>query len=158
MPEYIHMPEIELSDIAFLVTPLLAGIGSGRLLTPKVFRQCGLRPNLQPPGWAFGVAWVVLYILAGAACCIAWRRSGRCWTRGLILTIVALSVLMVWWVVFANWCNPPVAFATLVPSSGLVVAAAALLWTDKFRTSSLLLVPLIMWLLFAGMLSYNTIV
>lgn len=144
---------VRISDIAFLMGPLVLGFGSGRLLTPNEFRQCGAKSPLQPPGWAFGVAWTILYLLAGAACAHAWRASGRQWTRGLVATVIALLFLMVWWIVFANWCSPTFAFATIVPSTGLVVVAVSLLWADGNRTAAALLSPLVLWMTFASILS-----
>jgi tryptophan-rich sensory protein len=153
---------VHASDVLLLLAPLVLGLGSGWLLTPREYVQCGRRPRLQPPGWAFGVAWTLLYALAGVAAALAWRRAGRRWrgprSRGLVALAAALAALMAWWVVFANRCAPAVAFAALVPAAGAVVAAAALLWADGARASAALLLPLVAWTAFASTLCFDSVV
>ena len=149
---------IKASDVALFLAPLVLGMGSGWLLLPrKGYVQCGLRPSIQPPGWVFSVAWTVLYLLAGAAASLAWRRAGRRLSRGLVALAVALLALMAWWVIFASRCMPSVAFAAIVPAAGLVVAAAALLWVDGAKLSAALLGPLVAWMAFASLLSFLSI-
>jgi tryptophan-rich sensory protein len=145
---------IKASDVLVGLSPILIGFGSAWLLTPRKYVQCGSRPKIQPPGWVFGVAWTVLYILVGIAAFLAWRRSGRKLTRGLLALGIALLVLMAWWVVFTNTCMPSLAFATIVPSTGLVIVATALLWADGDRLASCLTVPLVLWMCFASLLSF----
>lgn len=149
---------IKASDVAIFLAPLILGMGSGWLLLPRTgYVKCGRQPSIQPPGWVFSVAWTILYILAGAAATIAWRRAGRKLTRGLTALAVALFALMAWWVVFANTCRPSMAFAAIVPAAGLVVSAAALLAADGAKISAALLIPLIAWMSFASILSYLSI-
>ena len=148
---------LEASDVAFLLAPVALGLGSAWLLAPRKYRPCGRRPALQPPGWAFGVAWPLLYLLAGASAALAWRRAGRRWSRGLVALAVALAALMAWWVVFANRCSPAAAFAAIVPAAGSVVAAAALMWADGADASAALLLPLVAWMAFASYLSFKKV-
>jgi tryptophan-rich sensory protein len=142
------------SDVALLIAPLALGIGVTGLLTPKEFRQCGPKSPLQPPGWAFGVAWSVLYAIAGVALALAWRDSGRNpRSFGFVALCVALLVMMAWWVVFSNVCMPRAAFASLVAVLVLVASTAELLRRRGSRRSAALLLPLIAWLCFACVLA-----
>jgi tryptophan-rich sensory protein len=150
---------VAISDIAFLAAPLFFGLGVTSLLTPKKYRQCGATPRLQPPGWAFGVAWTILYCLLGAAMMIAWRHCGRklSWDSTMLLFIGSVAAMMVWWIVFANWCAPKTAFATIVAVLGLIAASALLLWKDGAIAASLLTLPLVAWLAFASYLCFASI-
>lgn len=149
---------IKASDALLFVAPLVLGMGSGWLLMSRSgYVQCGRRPSIQPPGWVFSVAWTVLYILAGAAAALAWRRAGRKWTRGLTALAVALLALMAWWAYFASVCKPSTAFAAIVPAAGLVVVATALMWADGAVVSAALLGPLVAWMVFASLLSFLSI-
>ena len=151
------MSSFSFSYVLVAASPLLVGMGSAWLLTPRRFVQCGRRPTIQPPGWVFSVAWTALYLLAGVAAASAWRRANRRWTRGLAALAASILVLAAWWVVFANWCAPAAAFTAIVPATGLVVAASALLFADGDRVASALLLPLVAWMVFASTLSFLSI-
>jgi tryptophan-rich sensory protein len=146
----------ELTDFAFLVGPLLLGIGVTRLVTPSVFTQCGNRPSIQPPGWAFGVAWTILYSLAGLALALVWRKDRNIKTPQMIALLCALGYMIAWWVVFSNICFPMIAFGALLVAVAGVTGATFVLWKTDNVISSLLLFPLIAWLIFASVLQYLT--
>ncbi len=148
------MKNITWSDLAFLLGPLAIGIGLTSFFTPTTFRQCGRRPALQPPGWAFGVAWVVLYALVGVAGMLAWRHAGRRWHNNVSIYVTAIGFMMLWWVVFSNWCAPLIAFTTLLSSLGSVAASMAVLYHAGAVASAWLTAPLVAWLAFASYLSY----
>ena len=149
------MPDIRASDVALLVAPLVIGLGTARLFAPTGYRVCGKRPSLQPPGWVFGVAWTILYALVGVAAVLAWRRSGRRWTRGLVALALAFGLLVAWWLTFSNICAPVMAFIAIVASALAVVAATWQLHADGDRTSAALLLPLVAWMSFASVLSFQ---
>ena len=146
----------EWTDFAFLAAPLLLGIGVTRLVTPSVFEQCGNRPSIQPPGWAFGVAWTILYSLAGLALALAWRKDRNIGAPHMIALICALGYMIAWWVVFSNICYPMIAFWALLIAVAGVAGATFLLWKSDNVISSLLLFPLIAWLIFASVLQYKS--
>lgn len=143
------------SDIAFLVAPLVLGLG-----VPAVFSasgknsSCGAevrKSSLQPPGWAFGVVWTVLYALYGAASVLAWRASGRRMTPALWASGVLLAGLVAWPVVFFRFCAPELAFAAILSLLGLAVAVAFMM---PARWPALLSIPLVVWLSFASVLAF----
>jgi len=145
------------TDLAFMAAPLVLGVGLTRLVTPE-YRQCGRRPSIQPPGWAFATAWTVLYALAGVSLALAWRDSGRnAKAPQVVALICALVVMMLWWVVFSNVCRPSAAFwALLAVLAGVAGATEALRRAGSVR-SALLLVPLVAWLCFASLLQFLSI-
>ena len=146
-----------LSDFAFLIGPLVVGLGVPALATPQKYVQCGRRPSLQPPGYVFGVAWTLLYALYGAAACSAWRGGGRRVTPALAAAAVTLAALVAWSVVFFNACMPSAAFAAILALLGLASAVAALYGVEGRTTAAALSVPLVAWLAFASYLSFASI-
>jgi tryptophan-rich sensory protein len=123
----------------------------------KPFKQCGVKPALQPPGYVFAVAWAVLYALYGLACVILWRKSGRRWTPGVKAAVVTLVLLALWPILFFNRCMPVAAFVAIVGLLGMVVGTIAVIWREGCSASAALLSPLAAWLLFASYLSARSI-
>ena len=148
------------SDVAFLVAPLALGLG-----VPALFKASGgyrpscetSRSRLQPPGWAFGVAWTTLYALYGLASFLAWRNVGRRMTPALWASAALLLGLVAWPVVFFSTCAPELAFASILALLGLA-SAVALLFARRRATrwSALLSLPLVAWLCFASFLAFSS--
>ena len=146
--------EIRKSDVAILLAPLLVGVGASRLFAPAVYRQCGRRPALQPPGYVFAVAWTLLYALQGAAAAAAWRAGGRRWSPALAASAALLAGLFAGGVVFFNHaCLKSAAFFSILLLLGASAAVAALYLAEGRRLSAALSLPLVAWLSFAAFLS-----
>lgn len=112
------------------------------------------RPAWAPPAGAFGLVWPVLYTLIGVAAWRVWRAAG-----GVTVAKAALAVWLVQHAVNAAW--PGVFFglgefgwaiAVIVILDVLVVAtiAAFARWD---RWAALLLVPYLLWILYATALN-----
>jgi translocator protein len=108
------------------------------------------KPPFNPPGWAFGVVWPLLYTLMGIAAWLVWREG---WSRHLVK--VALGWFAAQLVLNALWT--PVFFGAKAPLGGLVVISllfiSILITTNRFwrvtRVAGFLLVPYILWVAFA---------
>lgn len=112
------------------------------------------KPGFMPPGWAFGVAWTLLYILMGIAFAIilnARSAPGRGRAIGLFAVQLAL-----------NLCWSPLFFAAHQVTLGfwliLVILALAAATTLAFRAvrpvAALLMLPYLGWLIFASTLNF----
>ena len=150
--------EVHASDLVFLVGPLVLGLGLSALLAPSTYRHCGRSKSpLQPPGWVFGVAWTALYALFGVAAFLAWRSAGRRMTPALGAAVLLLVGLVIWPIVFFNFCFPALAFASILGLLGYAVAVAAVYTKEGHNMSALLSLPLVAWLSFASVLSYAAV-
>jgi tryptophan-rich sensory protein len=147
------------SDVVIFLAPIVVGLGLPAIFNTRKYKQCGLKSPLQPPGYVFGIAWTLLYILYGAACVAAWLGANRKWTPGLIAAFVTLGLLSAWPIVFMNpnWCLPHYAFLAILAILGLVVGTVTLFVKHKLYLAASLLVPLVAWLFFATYLSYASI-
>ncbi|GAA2103487.1 TspO/MBR family protein [Brevibacterium salitolerans] len=120
----------------------------------------------NPPGWVFGPAWSLLYLMIALAGFLLWR-AGR--TRalppdhGLRTAYVAQLALNVLWtpVFFAGypligatawWIAMGVLLALIISVAVLIPLAAR-----RSRTSAALLAPYLLWLLFAATLNAGII-
>lgn len=111
------------------------------------------KPSWQPPDWAFGPAWTLIYLVSGAAIVrVAVRAAGRERTRWLA-ALAANGVLNVLWsALFFKLRRPDWALAEVV----LLWASILLLVLLARRhdaLSALLLLPYLAWVTFAGILN-----
>jgi translocator protein len=117
-----------------------------------------VKPELMPPGAAFGIAWTILYVLLGLSLAMILHAKGAR-GRGLALALFAAQLLL-------NYSWSPVFFAMHQVRTALVIIIAmivlsfvtAYLFSRIRRVAGLLLVPYLAWLCFAGYLNYRTIV
>jgi benzodiazapine receptor len=113
------------------------------------------KPSFMPPGWAFPVAWTILYILLGLSLAMILHARGA---RGRGLPVVLFLVQMVlnyaWSPAFFAFHRVGLAFA-LVVGMILLTLACAFLFARIRKTAALLLIPYLAWLCFAGALTWQ---
>ncbi|MEG8221643.1 tryptophan-rich sensory protein [Sphingomonas sp. HH69] len=113
------------------------------------------KPALMPPGWLFGVAWTILYILMGLALAIVLHARGAK-GRGPAITLFPVQLLM-------NLAWSPLFFrahqvgSALMLILALIVIVAITIWLFGRirRVAGLLLLPYLAWLAFASFLNYE---
>ncbi|WP_144922709.1 TspO/MBR family protein [Halorubrum salsamenti] len=124
-------------------------------------------PAYYPPGWAFGVAWPILYALIGAAAALVYLggREGEKPTGGSTRLArdarIALGLFAVQLVVNVAWS--PVFWGLERADLGLVVlglllplvVATTVAFDRVDRRAALLLVPYLAWVCFATALNYG---
>ncbi|MBV8686792.1 MAG: tryptophan-rich sensory protein [Alphaproteobacteria bacterium] len=111
------------------------------------------KPSFMPPGWAFPVAWTLLYIALGLALALILHARGAR-GRGLALALFGAQLLL-------NFSWSPIFFAAHRVGAALVVilailalsAASAFLFYRIRRAAGLLLIPYLAWLCFAAALN-----
>ncbi len=149
--------------IALFTVPatVLLGTASGMLSNSGYsnawFRALDL-PSFMPPGWAFGVAWTILYILLGLALAMIIHARGAT-GRGLILGLFILQLVI-------NYAWSPVFFAMHQVTLALGLIAAMIVLTlilivlmRRVRgAAALLMLPYLGWLCFAAALNYRIMV
>lgn len=145
---------------ALLSVPLilLLGVASGRLADSgygNPWFDALAKPAIMPPGWAFGAAWTLLYILMGLALAMILNARGAA-GRGLAIALFAAQFLLnlSWSPIFFAAHRVGTAFWVILAM--LVLAAAT---TAAFRrvrpAAALLMLPYLAWLCFAATLNYQ---
>ncbi len=112
-------------------------------------------PPAMPPGWLFGAAWTVLYILIAVAFAIVLNARGA---RGRGIAIALFLVQLI-----ANFAWSPLFFGahqvTLALALILFILAAAIATTIAFarvrRAAAWLMLPYLVWLGFASVLNWR---
>jgi tryptophan-rich sensory protein len=111
------------------------------------------KPSFMPPGWAFGVVWPILYALMGIAVAmiIAEPRSPRR-QAALTLFFIQLVLNFAWSPIFFAAHDIRLAKVIIFAMTALAAAAAGQFYRLR-KPAGLLLIPYLMWLLFAATLN-----
>jgi benzodiazapine receptor len=162
MGELASRDQLRMSFVrwALFTVPLLVFLGflSGRVAgssSGNRWFSALAQPAAMPPGWAFGLAWTLLYILMGVALAMILNARGARY-RGIAIALFAAQFV-------ANLGWSPLFFAAhqVFPAFVLIVIilALAIATTCAFgrvRTAAAwLMVPYIGWLCFAAMLNWQ---
>lgn len=116
------------------------------------------KPDWQPPDWAFGPAWTVIFALAALSAAFAWRdaptHGAREWVIGLFAVNGVLNVL--WTALFFRLHRPDWALIEVV-LLWLSILVPLLVFARYSRPAALLLVPYLAWVSFAAYLNYTIV-
>jgi translocator protein len=116
------------------------------------------KPSWQPPDWAFGPAWTVIFALAAISGVIAWRLAEtdaqREWIIGLFAINGVLNIL--WSALFFRFHRPDWALYEVVLLWLSVLVLIVAFWRYA-KAASWLLVPYLAWVSFAALLNYEIV-
>jgi tryptophan-rich sensory protein len=143
---------------ALVTVPLVLLIGtvSGRIAGSgyaNPWFDALAKPDFMPPGWVFGVAWTILYILLGLSLAMLLHARGarkRGATIGVFIAQLVANYL--WSPLFFALHQPGLALGLIALMIALTVILIVLLWWIR-RLAALLLAPYLAWLGFAALLT-----
>ena len=142
------------AKIALITVPVivLAGSASGWLSNSGYENDWFaslLKPPFMPPGWAFGLAWTVLYVLMGVALAMVLAAPAADVRRtALILFFVQLAVNFAWSPVFFGAHDVLLGKYMIIVMLVIALAAASLFRRIR-PIAGWHLVPYLLWLCFA---------
>lgn len=113
------------------------------------------KPAIMPPGWAFGAAWTVLYILMGLAFAMILHARGARGRGGAIALFLLQLLLNLAWSPLFFRAHQVGSALILILVLLVVVAVTALMFARIRRVAGLLLLPYLAWLVFASFLNYE---
>ena len=140
--------------IIALIIPLAVGGVSAILTMGSIDTFKSLeKPPLSPPGWIFPVVWTILFLLMGfASYLVSLSPKTVEKRRALFIYGLQLIVNFFWSILFFNLENYLGAFIWIILLLVLILVTAY----DFSKISKLagrLLIPYILWVLFAGYLN-----
>ncbi|MEI8377178.1 MAG: TspO/MBR family protein [bacterium] len=114
------------------------------------------KPSFSPPSWIFGVVWPILYFLIGLSLYFFWKTDADFEEKKLGYTFFAIQLLL-------NACFTPIFFAYKSLLGGFVICLLlsifVLLTILEFYKiaplSAYLLIPYLLWDIFATFLSFK---
>lgn len=118
------------------------------------------KPPYNPPSWAFGVVWPLLYVMMTVAAWLVWRhpsRDKKQVRRGRKLFILQLVLNLLWTPIFFGMENPQYGLIWLA-LVWLAVAATLLSFWRMRALAGLLMLPYLAWVSFAALLNYQIVV
>jgi translocator protein len=135
----------------------LVGFVSALFTTPAIaFWYTTLnKSSLTPPDWLFGPVWIVLYALMGIALSLVWNAGFNrpAVNKALGVFFVQLFLNFLWSILFFGLHNPALALADILLLN-LSILWTIVLFYNINRTATYLLIPYLLWVLFATYLNY----
>ncbi len=138
--------------ITSIVVIELIGIITTLFIDAQGFYQSILLPQFAPPGWVFGIAWTILYLLLGITFSILYQERMN---YQLKIFITQMILNFSWSFIFFNLECFVLSYMMIVIM--IILTAYIVILTQKALISKLLL-PYIMWLLFASYLNLGIII
>jgi tryptophan-rich sensory protein len=139
---------------------LLLGTLSGRISNSgygNPWFDALVKPEAMPPGWMFGAAWTILYILLGfSLAMILHARGSRGRPLALSLFFAQLLLNYAWSPIFFAMHQSRTALA-LIAAMFVLSVAAAFLFAKIRKAAGLLMLPYLAWLGFAAYLNYQIV-
>jgi len=143
---------------SFLVVYLAAFLGSV-FTSSKVDTAWydSIQPLITPPNYVFPIVWNILFFLIALSLYFAWTNSDKRNKKKLAFVFgLNLFLNVLWSVLYFGLQNPLLAFGDLILLWFSILAMIFV--TSKIKkSSSLLLVPYLLWVSFAGVLNYLSI-
>lgn len=114
------------------------------------------KPAFNPPNWLFGPVWLILYTMMGVSLYIVWRdRKTKAGSKtALFFFVLQLFLNALWTPVFfgAKLLFP--AFV-IIFALCLAIVATMTAFSKYSRGAAMLLVPYLLWVMFASVLNYS---
>ena len=135
-----------------IILPLIIGFLIGYFTKPDDWYKKLKKPQLMPPGYVFSIAWTILYILIGVSYYLALKD------KPFVYWIIPLIHLMI------NFIYTPIMFRfhRILESAVIVLLTLitlllvmALFYSYKKYIAVYLLIPYLLWLLFANYLGWS---
>jgi benzodiazapine receptor len=113
------------------------------------------KPGFMPPGWVFGAAWTLLYIMLGLSLAMLLHAKGaEKRERAIILFVLGLILNFAWSPIFFGMHKVTLALSVIAAMIVCTIGLIFALW--KIRVvAALLLYPYLGWLMFASALNYK---
>jgi translocator protein len=131
---------------------VIAAAGFGGQWSADPWYKTLAKPSWTPPDWVFPVTWSVLYFMVAVAGWLVWQapRAGR--TAALALWAVQLLLNAFWSYIFFGRREIGLALFELIGLWLAIAGFVVLAWPVN-RAASLLFVPYLIWVSYAGALN-----
>jgi translocator protein len=144
--------------VFFLALPQAAGF-VGSLFTRPAIQGWYLsldKPWFTPPEIVFPIVWPALFLMMGIASYLVWKERNivPAARQGLYLYATQLSLNVAWSILFFGIKSPEAAFYEIIVLILAVVATSVAFFRSRIM-AGWLMVPYIIWLLYAAMLNYS---
>lgn len=128
-------------DVILFLLPIISGFVMSAIC--PVSSSSGESVSFRPPSWVFGVVWFILYILLGLSWVIARHQD-----NGIVADVYysLLTVSLILWIIVYSCLNQKKNAIYVFSLSFICILSALCLGN---LTSKLMLIPLLVWLIYA---------
>jgi tryptophan-rich sensory protein len=152
-------------SILVLIGALILSYGTGFLgsiFTSEEINEewyASIRPAITPPDWVFPIVWNILFLLFALSLWQVWIHAKNKKEKKMIGFVYGGNLILNagWSFMYFGLQNPLLAFFDLLALLVTIILAMRLSWKIK-REASWLLVPYLLWVIFAGVLNVLSIV
>lgn len=128
---------------------------TGAFIHPGAWHAALAKPAWNPPNWLFAPVWTALYTLMAIAAWRVWKTYGfKGASKALGFFLLQLALNALWTPFFFGLHEMGWALVDLV-CLNLALAATIIAFSKKDRLAAGLLIPYILWTLFAGFLNFT---
>jgi len=139
-------------SILILILPLLIGFAIGFFTRPDNSYKNLKKAELNPPSYIFSVAWFILYILIGISYYLALKnKSFKYWIIPLLHLLLNFSYTPVMFIYNKLLESAFIVLLTLIT----LIIVMILFYSYKKYISVYLLIPYLLWLIFANYLAWS---
>jgi translocator protein len=112
------------------------------------------KPSFNPPGWLFGPAWMVLYLLMAVAAWLVWKQGlGAAGVKLALAVFLAQLILNALWSILFFGLRSPLAGLVEIVVLWLAILATIVLFFRVSVPAGFMLLPYIAWVSFAAVLN-----
>jgi len=152
------MPRSRSSQLVGLIGWLLAAFAAGAVgaiasVDAASFYAQLIKPSWAPPAGVFGPVWSALYVLMGIAAWLVWRSPAP---KGTALSLFTAQLVAnaLWSWLFFSWHRGALAALEVLALLALILATTVTFWRIS-RLAAVLLVPYLLWVSFASVLTWT---
>lgn len=139
---------------AWIIIYLAVGFGIGQITQGSIdgWYQDIQKPSFNPPNWIFPLMWSLLYVTIAVAGWNLWERNG---TKTLKILFALYTVLnWAWTPIFFGAHEIGLAFFCIIAINAVNFLFINRAWKSQ-PISAFLMIPVLLWTLFAMVLNYN---
>jgi tryptophan-rich sensory protein len=151
---------MSLVRLALFVIPTIMFLGflSGTMsgsTADNAWYQTLLKPDIQPPGWVFGVVWPTLYLMMGLALAMVLNAPGaRDRNVAIALFLSQFVINITWSPIFFGAHQVTAAFFIILVMLGVAIATT-FVFARVRKAAAWLMVPYLVWISFAAILNFQ---
>lgn len=142
--------------LLYILTPLIGGSIVGLIINKSIDYNYLVNPPLSPPSYLFPIVWNILYLLIGTSYYI-YRKNNNDDSLTIKLYYIQLILNYLWSIIFFTLKLRTLAVIWIIVLAITIIYLMIRFYKEE-RTSFYLLIPYILWVLFATYLNIGIVV
>lgn len=140
--------------IISVLIPLVLGTLIGLLTGASGGYNDFVKPSFAPPGALFPIVWTILYALMGVSCYLISESADKNKDEALLTYYLQLAINLIWSFLFFSFKWYLFSFIWIII---LIVSVVIMIkkFYDISKTSGLIQIPYLLWLIFASILNFS---